>query len=334
VATFNVHVEGVDPAWVMIYPEQVNLNERQKATVNISITPPRDPSSAAGAHHFAVVVTSPNYPGRRSLHGATLNINPYYEFAVGDLSPKQQSISWRHRSAETVLPIANKGNSEAPFRIEAEDDERACSFEFQVPGESTTLARQAELRLPAQETFAIPIEVTPRSRSLFGLRSRRYSFTVTVNMLAEQHMPRSIIGQLRSKPLIGPGLLALILLFFAVLVVIIFRPRVYQFGVDDLDVNEVSIMAGTPIALQWRASPFSSLKIDQGIGSVERGQGQKEIVPMEEAIYRLRADNLLGQLLPISFGDEERSVLVEVIPVRPKIVKFDVLNDQIGRAHV
>ena len=42
-------------------------------TVTINITPPRLPSSLAGPHHFAVIVTSSDYPDRMSVRGATLD---------------------------------------------------------------------------------------------------------------------------------------------------------------------------------------------------------------------------------------------------------------------
>ena len=148
VATFAIQVEGVAQSWVAIAPPEVNLNEGERTTVTVTITPLRHPSSRAGTHPIAIVVTSPNYPDHRSQRSATLTINPYYDFAVGELSPRQQSVGGRRPVGNTVFSVANLGNSQAPFRFEARDDERACNFEFELPGETATLAHQVEMRLP------------------------------------------------------------------------------------------------------------------------------------------------------------------------------------------
>ncbi len=204
VAMFAVRVDGVDESWVTISQPQVNLFEGARATVTISITPPRQPTSRAGAHPLAVVVTSSNYAGHVSQMGAHLIINPYYEFAVGELSPRQQTVAWRRRTGKVTLPIVNKGNSEAVFRLEGADDERRCHFEFDLPGEEVSLAKQAEVRLPIGESV-IPVGVTPMRRRLIALRAHTYSFTITTTMTEGAQAPRSVMGQLKARPLIGVG---------------------------------------------------------------------------------------------------------------------------------
>src|SRR5690606_22588649 len=47
VASFQVDVQGLDPSWVTITPRQVNLYEGERATVQITIQPPRAPTSLA-----------------------------------------------------------------------------------------------------------------------------------------------------------------------------------------------------------------------------------------------------------------------------------------------
>jgi len=322
VAAFVVQVEGLDPRWVAITPPQINLNEGERASLTLTLTPPREPASRAGAHHLAVVVTSPDYPGRSSQRGATLTITPYYEFGVGELSPKQHTVSWRRRSGQTVLPMANRGNSRALLRVEAEDTERACSFEFQVPGETASLARQAEMRLPPAETFAIPIRMTPHARRLVGLRRRRYAFTVTASMPEGAQTPRAVMGQLDSKPLIGPGLLALALLTLAVFVALFFRPTIGEFYADP-----PVVLAGTPVALYWEASSFASLSID-GLGKVDGRSSQITVVPRQDTTYKLKAENLLSRLSPGWFGDSAQAA-VAVTPVLPLIRVFSVDKEAI-----
>jgi pSer/pThr/pTyr-binding forkhead associated (FHA) protein len=77
VAAFDLRLEGIDADWVSITSPHFNLYEGAHANIAITVTPPRMSSSLAGVHPLAVVVTSPNYPGRFSRLRATLSIYPY-----------------------------------------------------------------------------------------------------------------------------------------------------------------------------------------------------------------------------------------------------------------
>ena len=112
---------------------------------------------------------------------------------MGELSPKQQSVSFRKRTGLVTFPIANKGNSETPFRLEGDDDERACRFEFELEGEEARLIRQAELRLHPGQAYDLPIYVTPLRRRLVALRKRTYSFTITTALIEGAPTPRAAV---------------------------------------------------------------------------------------------------------------------------------------------
>lgn len=327
VATFAVSVEGLDPAWVQIFPPTVNLNEGERTEVTLIFMAPRSPSSRAGPHALSVVVTSPNYPEHSSRRGALLKVNPFYDFAVGELAPKQATAGVPQPTAQTLLHIANKGNDDATFQLEASDDEHACSFEFEVPGQAARLARQAQLRLPPAETDAIPIHVTALHRPLVGLRSQTHPFTVTASMVEGQQMPRSLLGQLKVRPLIGPLVLALLTLLLAALIVLIFQPTI-----ESLSPPSVAVMAGTPVTLSWKASQFSSLRLETGegavIGNVEGPVGQKVVAPLENTHYYLRASNLLSQIAP-QFFSPYKDAWVDVAPVKPFIRVFTASRDNI-----
>ena len=329
VATFVIRVEGVDESWVDVSSPAVNLNEGERESVTINITPPRLPSSRAGAHHLAVVVTSPNHPGRSSRRTATLTVNPYHEFAVGELSPKRQTVSWRQRSGQVTIPITNRGNSDTAFRLEAEDDERACRFELQVPGEATGMARQAEMRLPPERTSIIPIQITPISPRLAGLSPRLHCFTVTTTMLEGEQMPRALMGQLRSRPLIGAWQMALFAILLAVATAIIFRPWISDFRIEP---KTGVVRAGETVTLSWRTSPFvNRLEVD-GLGPIERSARTATCSPEESVVkYALRADTWLSQLLPILYNNKTEPKTVVVIPNTPQIDTFSVDDKDILR---
>ncbi len=323
VATFLVSVAGIDPGWVMVSPPQVNLYEGERTTVTINIMPPRHPNSSAGPHPFAIVVTSPNYPQQSSRRGAVLNVNPYYEFSVDELTPKRQSISWFKRFGQTNLSITNSGNSETFFRVEGEDDERACSFEFTIPGEAVGLARQADLEIEANETVSIPISITPYSRRLIGLRKRTYNFTVTSTPLAEQQTPRSLLGDLRSAPLIGPLLILLILFLLVAAVIYTFTPGIVRF-----DAQPGAITAGQDVELFWRALPpfFIDVRLD---GEPVDASGRLLVEELHQSkTYRLTADTWLSKMFRLLTAGEDQ--FVAVAPVRPEISLFEVQPEEIG----
>jgi hypothetical protein len=348
VATFAVAVEGVPRSWVTISPPKVNLNEGARATVSIAFTPPRLPTSRAGAHAIVIAVTSPNYPGHASRSSGNLVVNPYYAFSVGELSPKQQTVSWRKPTGQVSLPITNEGNSETPFRLDGEDEERGCRFEFQVPGEPVALVRQAEVRLQPEQTLTIPIDITPLRRRLVALRKRNYSFTTTTTMLeasgASSTMPRSLMGRLSAKPLIGPWLLLLMLVGLAALIVFLGRPV----GEPILNIDDQTPSHGEEVALTYNASRFPrfsptnllngqnalflrlTLEFKPRDGTwrplktsseLEAPTGTASDAPLEDGHYRLRADNWLSTLIPALAG-LTREVPVDVEPVEPKIVVF------------
>ncbi len=343
VAMFEVRVEGLDERWVTISPPQVNLYEGERAVVTIAITPPREPDSRAGSHHFAVIVTSPNYPGRRSQRGATLIVNPYYEFAVGELSPRRQSISWFKRAGQATIPIVNKGNSDALFRLEGADDERACSFEFQVPGEEVSLATQAEMRLSPEEGADVAVSITPRSRRLVALRKRTYSFTITTIMLEAAQMPRMVLGQLKAAPLIGFWHILLMLLLFTAGIVFLFvpgpNPRLYsdegqRVAATD---NRQTLRYNVSRFKGWGASNILNIingmtlnvKIERKlagaadntyevVGDSLRGPtGKAEDAPTRDVVYRLTVGNWLSLLFPRLARSTTYDVAV--VPVLPTI---------------
>jgi hypothetical protein len=215
----------------------------------------------------------------------------------------------------------NKGNSEALFRLEGADDERACSFEFHVPGEEVSLVTQAEMRLPPGKTANIPVSITPRSNRLIGLRKRIHSFTITTTMLEGEQMPRALLGELRNRPLIGPGLLLLTIVSLVALIVFTFWPRV------TFEVAPRSVRAGQEVHLEWSAFPPFFIKLGLNDELVGAPGGSTTKRPIKTTIYELRGDTWLSQLFPFMSKPVPR--MVEVTPVRPDILLFEVQPEQV-----
>jgi hypothetical protein len=337
VASFEVWVEGIGPSWVEIIPPQINLNEGARSNVTISITPPRHPTSRAGAHYFSVTVTSANYPGRRSRVGGALTINPYYQFNIGELSPKEQNTNWFRPVGQATLSVYNRGNSAAPFRLEGFDTQQGCSFEFTMPGETVSLANQAEFRLPSEETATIPIRIIPHTRPLF-VRRQDYSFTISTTLVEGGQTPLSVLGQLRVKSLIRLWHILLAILLLTGLLSYLFRPQTRELLVNNAITDQV-ILAGTPVSIAWDASRFAVVSLEckgQGecppAGQVPQPVGQVTAMPTGNAVYVLKARNLLSEVPivgPALFRPSLESPSIFVTPVRPDIRVFSVDRNNI-----
>ncbi|MFQ5407917.1 MAG: hypothetical protein ACE5FI_05770, partial [Anaerolineales bacterium] len=242
VANFNLHVEGVDPRWVTVEPPQVNLLEGQRAHIVVTVTPPRVPTSFAGRHYIAIVVTSPTYPGRRSQVGATVTINPYYEFSVGELSPREQTVSWKRSEGVAEIPIVNRGNGLATFRVEGQDDRQELTFEFDsaVMTDEASRTTQDEFALAPDELKLERIHITPLSRRLIGFGKKRHSFTVNITPLESTLTPRSVLGELRARPLLGPLMIILFGIFLCGGTFWALTPNVREFNVTVAAVGDAN----------------------------------------------------------------------------------------------
>lgn len=336
VASFDIAVEGLSPEWVTITPAQINLNEGDRGTAFVQVLLPRHPASLAGVYNIAFVITSPNHPGHSTRLGAEVTVSPYYAFQVGELSPRRQRVSWTRQTARATIPITNQSNTPTAFRLTAEDDEHACNFEFEVPGEGTRLAVQAQVPVQPDQKVTVPMFVTPTKRPLFGVRRRTHPYTATVTMLESDQAPRSLFGQLKSKPLIGPFLLALIVLSLAVLTVLLFKPNVQTFLANGA--ADTTITAGDEVAIAWKVSAFSTHVGIQPedtrnppIDTNRERSGQARIQPLYPGVYTLRAESFLFPLLdplfpktfkPLIVATED--VVVNVKPVYPVILAFSV----------
>ncbi len=314
VASFGVQVQGVPQDWIEISSSQVNLYEGNRTSVTITITPPRLTTTRAGLHHLAVIVSSPNYPGQYSRRGIALTVEPFYDFTVGELSPKRQSLSWFKQSGAARISITNKGNSNAPFRIAGEDDEHACSFEFDIPGEPVGLARQADLSVASDETVSIPVSITPHKRQLVGLRRKTHNFTVTSTLLEGQQTPRSLLGELKTGPLIGPLLIFLIILLILSMTIYFFWPSVTLIS------NPRSVTAGQEVTLGWSAFPPFFVTLELNGEAVEVPRGNRNERPIKTITYEVEAKTWLSSLFPFFTGRDQ--VTVQVTPVRPDIGLF------------
>ncbi len=318
VANFQIELFGIDPSWVVILPTQINLNDAESGMATITITPPRHPSSLAGRHHFAIKVTTQEYPDRYSEIGATLILNPYYEVQVGELAQKRQTLTWNNPVGETYFAVVNGSNTVTQVQVEAQDDERSCHFEFQLPNHPVTFARQAELRLGPGEATEVTLLVEANERPLISFRNRIHQYDVRVLPVGGQQFPRTVGGQVKIVPLIGKWILLLFFLLMLMLVIAIFTPRI-----SDFDVTPPSVAFGEPVQVSWRASIFSRVNVTgPGLLNVDsEPQGVVTALPPAAGVveYDIKVENFISRLGLARFGEQELSREVMVGEVRPTV---------------
>lgn len=238
-------VDGIEPGWLDIAPPIQSLAPHAVTTVTVTITPPHSPASTAGRHLLTITVTSPDDPDLFSRQPASLTINPFYDLAIGELAPHRRGLSWFNPASEVLLAVTNRGNAETPARIEAAAEDRACSLEFRAPGEKVSLARQVELSLPAGKTIYLPVRIEPLSRRLIGLGRQPCYFTITASALGGPLRPRTLLGQVDTAPLFGPGSLAL-----AGLVLIVLAALALPFFPQQLPTGELPLEMPGPAAAE------------------------------------------------------------------------------------
>lgn len=318
VGEFVCEVRGLDPSWVTIAPAVINLNDGGEGSFTVAVTAPRHPSSRAKAYYFSIVVTSPNYPGRMNSIGALLVLNPFYNYAVGDVDPRKQNISFTKRMGKAVIPIINLGNSPATYQVTGEDERHAATIEFDSPEQGLKLVGQMQAVVPPEQTMAVPIFVTPRKRHVVGFGGQDISYTVTVTPVnGDQTTPRSVLASARNMPLIGPIPIFLLVLALLLGVVWLLTPRIDEFTVD-----KTVTSTGDTFTLSWKTSPFTSLHIDPLVGKVDGPSGSKSLTAADPNItYTLVAETFLTPLYPPWFTAKKDVTLV-VNPVLPVIRTF------------
>ncbi len=322
VASFEVAVEGVPHDWIEIVPARINLYEGSRGTFEVRVTPPRDPASLAKTYPLRFIITSSNYPGIYGEAHSELTILPFYGYSVGNLTPRNQSISYHTKFGKAVFPITNTGNSPCAYNLAAQDDENGLQFGFAIDEASVQL-KQAQVTIPAGGNVNVPLQISPLKRRLVHLKGKSYQFSVTTQPSAEG-IPldaagaRMIAGSLNSRPMFGffSIFLAVALILFGLYQLII--PRIYEFSVKDR-----IIRLGEPALLRWNVSAFTTnLQIPNVTEAFKPSQRQVATIPTSTVTtYSLSASNWLSSIFGMDIRSPQ-SVTVLAIPSYPVIDTF------------
>jgi eukaryotic-like serine/threonine-protein kinase len=135
-------VSGVPEAWVRTPAQAIQLNPGMQTTAALTITPPREPTSRAGAYKVVIVARSRNNPDESGKAEAAWTVPP---FSATSLELKPRIASGRTRASYSLV-LKNQGNAPATYALSGEDDAQALTYSFTEPQPS--LEPGASVNLP------------------------------------------------------------------------------------------------------------------------------------------------------------------------------------------
>jgi membrane-bound lytic murein transglycosylase F len=322
-ATFWVGIEGLDPDWFDVSPSQIDLNPHQQGLVSFRLSPPRLPSSQAGTYPCALVVTSSHQGGQRSQRAMSLTVQPYYEFYLGEPTPRRQTLKWFAPSGRVALPITNEGNCPARIRLEGVNEERACSFEFETPGQTVRLAGQAEVLVPPGETLLATAYITPLNRRLIGLGKRTHFCVLSATLLAEGSPRQGVLTRIQAAPLIGAGPIAFLAVCLAALMGLVLQ-RIVGTGPVDFPIirsirNERQLVSDAELHRSAQATAMAASQSAAGKNKLHEISYEdmfREIAGQHNLDWKLLAELAYREshLDPLAVGAAREVGLMQILP--------------------
>ena len=225
-ALFDVHVEGwIHESWLAEPPHPVMLRPGERAAATITLAPPRSATTTAGEFPIYVVVRSTQYLRRNTRLGATLVIEPFTEFSVGQLMPSTASLGAFRRSAVFALAANNLSNHVITLNLQGQAAGLPCNFAFRraatlqtARGDGGWQPDPVLLDLQPDETADLLVRVSVTSAPLFGTRPVVTPFRLVASVEGEARPPRTAAGDLAYTPpvrawhLLAAGLASLMLM--------------------------------------------------------------------------------------------------------------------------
>lgn len=189
-----------------------------------------------GGYTFILLSNSESEPPRTAQAEPQPPINPApvvqsptpsVEFLLTEPTPKHQWLSRFGSQATITLNLTNLSPQPIPFRLTGADRKNICRFELTAPHETTRFVGEVELTLTAQQTARIPVCITPPTNRLVGFTSPIHHFTVSATSL-QSGSSQAVLGQLRQSPVIGLGVMGLLVIGLAGLMAFLLQSYLTQ----------------------------------------------------------------------------------------------------------
>ena len=296
-ALFEVALEGwIDEQWCDELPVRIHLEPGERQHVTVALTPPRQPTTAAGEHGVAVVARSGRYPGHLARVGATLVVARYSAFKLGTPQPRRLRTSWFQRTATLQLPLINLSNYPATFFLQGLDRRHQVEFSFggelldgdglallddSVDGLDAMLTRVARVKLAAGQSVQVPVAVRPQNRPWLALVAPVVPFRLVARLDAQPPLRRAVDSEVACSALIGLWQMALL----AVLGLVAF----FGTGIAGLALllalrNSPTQVAPAPAAAAPSAPPVTFvIQVDQPMPTRVSGVRVPGVAPLVDA---------------------------------------------------
>ncbi len=244
---YELSVEGIDPEWTAVPVPSFSISAHDIQTQKIFLKPPRSSESLAGNYPFVVKVRSLESGEVRQAQGV-LEIRPYHHVSM-EILPKKGIYTALRKQNSFRVTIMNLGNSEHTLQLFGSDPEDALTYELESEQVTVAPGQQKEVEVVATPTQAGLLS-SPR---LHGFQmSGRSVDTPSVSCTAQ--------AQLEQRPVIGPGNLAIALVFLLLVIGwIAFMPKPPT--MDSLMLDRTTAAPGDTVELKWRSSNAKSVRI-------------------------------------------------------------------------
>lgn len=246
--------------------------------------------------------------------------NTAYALTIGPLFPPRQIIAWPKDNARFVIRLTNTSNNHLTVHLAGNDPARKCQFEFTLPGETPALTGSATLDVSAQQSLSIPVSVTPPPRPLIGFNQRAHHFTLTVTNLSRRETPQAVLGQLKCRPLIGPGLITLIILCLIALLLPLYQlvsERFYasyqttQTETERSDESESSALINKGVALKTNGEFRPARPVDMTYEEMFKEIGAAYNIDWQFLAALAYQESRLD---PLAVGQAQEMGLMQILP--------------------
>jgi len=193
VEAYSIAVEGIDPQWCTLSVSSVSLFPGDQEQVQLTIQPPKETVSKAGAYNVIIKAASNRDPTLETTAQLAVQMGRFLLFDL-DLSPKKA----KGRKGSYKVTIANRGNVSTTYTLVGQDPEEMCRFDF----------KQSAVTVEPGATAEVPLVVDPKKKPFTG-KSKAYNFTLTVTSHAsDAGESKSVQGQFECRPLVPVWALA------------------------------------------------------------------------------------------------------------------------------
>ncbi len=193
---FLTSVDGVPADWVPGMPSPVRLLPGQQAEVQVTIQPPRSPTSRAGEYPITVRTASQDAPDEVAKVKQTLTVTSYSQFSTA-LQPERVRAGSPAR-----VTVQNQGNFQETYTVTWAD--RGNELAFDPP--------ELQLAVPEGQTSAAEFRGRVRQRRWIG-GEKAHPFSAQVRPAGGQ--PHEQQGELFSRGMV-PAWVPAALLFLCV----------------------------------------------------------------------------------------------------------------------